>query len=336
VNFQITPKEKNPMNSENVNSIHPEKQSLISRRRLLAASVAVPAAATLLSGVSSVLADGHSNKAQPNAIKNTFTLGDFEVSTLLAGSRTVEGPQNIFGMNVSAEEFQSVSEANFLPIDKAQFFFTPTVVRSGDEVILFDTGLNPAGITAPLAAAGVSPDDVTIVVLTHMHGDHIGGLSGDDGAPTFVNARYVTGQAEYDAWAKQDNDGFKNKVQPLAEKIEFIGDGGSVISGITGMDASGHTPGHMMYMLESAGKQLALVADTANHYVWSLAYPEWEVKFDMDKAKAAATRKRVFDMLAADKVPFVGYHMPFPGMGYVETRGEGGFRYVPSSYQMML
>ena len=307
-----------------------------SRRRLLAASVALPVGATVFAGLKNARADSHGSEAQPNAIKNTFTMGDLEVSTLLAGTRTVEAPQSIFGMNVDEEEFQAVSEANFLPVDKAQFFFTPTVVRTGSEIVLFDTGLNAAGITAPLAAAGISPEQVTIVVLTHMHGDHIGGLTGDDGTPTFPNARYVAGQVEYDAWAKMDNDGFKAKVQPLAEKMEFIGDGDSVVSGISGMAAAGHTPGHMMYMLESGGRQLALVADTANHYVWSLAYPEWEVKFDMDKAKAAATRKKVFDMLSADKIPFVGYHMPFPGMGYVETRGEGGYRYVPTSYQMML
>ncbi|MGQ7848418.1 MBL fold metallo-hydrolase [Granulosicoccus sp. 3-233] len=324
------------MTTKHLTSTTLQTQPVISRRRMLAASVALPVTATVFAGLKDAHADGHASEAQPNAIKNTFTMGDLEVSTLLAGTRTVDAPQNIFGMNVSEEEFQTVSEANFLPTDKAQFFFTPTVVRSGTDVILFDTGLNPAGITAPLAAAGISPDEVTVVVITHMHGDHIGGLAGDDGTPTFANARYVTGQVEYDAWAKMDNEGFKAKVQPLAEKMEFIGDGDSVISGITGMSAAGHTPGHMMYMLESGGRQLALVADTANHYVWSLAYPEWEVKFDMDKAKAAATRKTVFDMLATDKVPFVGYHMPFPGMGYVETRGEGGYRYVPTSYQMML
>ncbi|MFK7891922.1 MAG: MBL fold metallo-hydrolase, partial [Granulosicoccus sp.] len=262
----------------------------VNRRKLLAGSVALPAAAWLASQAGNVRADAHS-KAQPNAIKNTFTMGDFEVSTLLAGTRTVENPQSIFGMNVEADEFNTVSEANFLPVDKAQFFFTPTVVRSGDDVILFDTGLNSGSISAPLAAAGVMPEDVTVVVITHMHGDHIGGLTTDDGSPTFANARYVTGEAEFDAWAKQDNDNFKNKVQPLAEQMEFIGDGGAIVSGITGMAAHGHTPGHMIYMLESGGKQLGLVADTANHYGWSLAYLEWEVKFDMDKAAAAATRK---------------------------------------------
>jgi glyoxylase-like metal-dependent hydrolase (beta-lactamase superfamily II) len=91
----------------------------------------------------------------------------------------------------------------------------------------------------------------------------------------------------------------------------------------------------MIYMLESDGKQLAITADTANHYVWSLAHPEWEVRFDMDKEGAAATRKDVFGMLAADKIPFVGYHMPFPAVGYVDTN-DSGFRYVPASYQLKL
>lgn len=78
-----------------------------------------------------------------------------------------------------------------------------------------------------------------------------------------------------------------------------------------------------------------ITADTANHYVWSLQRPDWEVRFDADKAQAAATRKQVFGMIAADRIPFIGYHMPFPGVGYVEAMGEG-FRYVPASYQLML
>jgi len=313
-----------------------QPQASMQRRALLAASVAVPAAAVVASSIGKVRADSHATKMQPNAIKNTFTMGDFEVSTLLSGTRTVEDPQSIFGMNVTPEEFAAVSNENFIPTTAAQFFFTPTVVRAGNDVVLFDTGLNAAAIKEPLASAGVSPEDVTVVVITHMHGDHIGGLTGDDGSLTFPNARYVTGQVEFDAWAKQDNENFETKVRPLAEQMEFIGDGASVASGITSMAAFGHTPGHMIYMLESGGKQLALMSDLANHYVWSLGYPEWEVKFDMDKAKAAETRKRMFDMFTADKIPFVGYHMPFPGMGYSEARGEGGYRFVPVSYQMMI
>ena len=176
---------------------HSDKPSM-TRRNLVAASVALPAATVLANSIGSARADGHSIEAQPNAIKNTFNMGDFEVSTLLAGSRKVENPQSIFGLNVSPEEFAAVSEANFIPTTAAQFYFTPTVVKTGNDVVLFDTGLNPAGITAPLASAGIAPEDVTVVVITHMHGDHIGGLSGEDGTPTFPNARYVTGQVEFD------------------------------------------------------------------------------------------------------------------------------------------
>ena len=302
----------------------------LSRRRLLGASALVP-----LAGLAAGARPARAQEGPALPLARGFQLGDFEVATLLAGTRTAEAPQEIFGMNVDADTFAEVSEANFIPADKNQFFFTPTVIRTGEETILFDTGLDAAGITAALEAAGVAADDVGIVVITHMHGDHIGGLSGDDGAPTFPNARYVTGQVEFDAWAKQDNEGFETKVRPLAEQMTFVGDGDSVVSGVTAMAAFGHTPGHMAYHLESGGRRLVLVADTANHYVWSLGYPDWEVKFDMDKAAAAATRKQVFGMLAADRVPFVGYHMPFPAVGYVATRDDG-FEYVPTSYQMML
>ncbi|MFK7838586.1 MAG: MBL fold metallo-hydrolase [Sulfitobacter sp.] len=301
----------------------------LTRRQALISGSALPLAAA----PSLVLADGHSATSMPT--HRDFTLGDFKVTTLLVGSRSVENPHAIFGMNVDDETFSEVSAANFLSTEAAQFFFTPTVVNTGSEVILFDTGLNAEGTTKALAAAGYETSDISHVVITHMHGDHIGGLTKADGSETFDGAEYVTGQVEFDAWAKAGNDGFDAKVRPLAEKFKFIGGGNDVRSGITAVESFGHTPGHLTYMLESGGKQLLLMADTANHYVWSVAYPEWEVKFDMDKAAAAATRKKLMDMAAADRFPLIGYHMPFPGMGFIETRGEGGYRYVPHSYQLI-
>ncbi|MEO0938357.1 MAG: MBL fold metallo-hydrolase [Pseudomonadota bacterium] len=261
-------------------------------------------------------------------------LGSFDVTTLLVGMATRPDPQSIFGMNVDAETFAAASEAANIPIDKTQFFFTPTAVNTGSQLVLFDTGLNGAATVQALEAAGYTADQVDIVVLTHMHGDHIGGLM-SDGAPTFPNAAYVTGRAEFDGWTGAGNEGFDNMVAPLAEQMTFLEDGQDAAAGLTAMAAFGHTPGHMTYMIESEGSQLVLGGDFANHPVWSLAHPDWEVLFDMDKAAAAASRRRVLDMLAADKLPFVGYHMPWPGIGYVETRGDG-FHYVPHSYQLLL
>ncbi len=307
--------------------------SKISRRTALTGAAALPLAAGLGTSVPA-LADGHAGPK--NAIQNTFGLGDFQVSTLLAGTRTVdENIQGIFGMNVSEDEFADVSAANFIPADKAQFFFTPTVVRTGADVVLFDTGLSAAGTTAALSDAGIEASDVTIVVITHMHGDHIGGMTDDAGNATYPNARYVTGQVEFDHWAGAENERFEGKVRPFAENMTFLGDGDSVVSGVTAVAAFGHTPGHMGYMIESGGEQVMLIADAANHYVWSVGYPDWEVRFDMDKAAAAATRRKVLGMIAADRIPMIGYHMPFPGMGYLETR-DSGFRYVPATYQPLL
>ncbi|MEM6340948.1 MAG: MBL fold metallo-hydrolase [Pseudomonadota bacterium] len=299
----------------------------ISRRAAIAGAATLPFAATQIHAGAPMLGG-----SQPQFTR--VGLGDFEVTTILAGSRAVEGPHQIFGLNVDEETFNSVSAEAGLPTDAAQFFFTPTIVNTGAELVLFDTGLQGAATVAAIEAAGYTADQVDVVVITHMHGDHIGGLL-TDGSATFPNARYVTGGVEFDAWAAQGSDGFEASVRPLAEQFTMLDDGGSVASGVTAMAAFGHTPGHMIYMIESGGQQLAVCADFANHYVWSLAYPDWEVKFDMDKEAAAATRRSILGMLAADKIPFVGYHMPFPAIGYVETNGDG-FRYVPHSYQLML
>lgn len=302
-----------------------------SRRAALAGAAALPLVAAT-AGATRAAAPLTGMQMAPY---QRLRIGGFDVTTLLAGTTPRPDPHSIFGLNVDKATFDAASAAANLPTDQAQFFFTPTIVNTGAELVLFDTGLSGEGTTAALAAAGYTPDQVDVVVLTHMHGDHIGGMTMEDGTPTYPNARYVTGRIEYDHWATQDNDNFKNKVLPFAEQMTFIEDGASVASGLTAMGAFGHTPGHMNYMVESDGTQLYLGADFANHYVWSLGFPDWEVKFDMDKPAAAATRRTILDMLSADKIAFVGYHMPWPGVGYVETK-DSGYTYVPHSYQLML
>jgi glyoxylase-like metal-dependent hydrolase (beta-lactamase superfamily II) len=278
---------------------------------------------------------------------HSFKLGDFKVFVLKDGARPSGKPNETFGTNQSADAVGALLAENFLPKDQFVNSFAPVMIDTGSDVVLFDTGLGQGGraqgtgrLQEGIKAVGYKPEDVTVVVITHMHGDHIGGLM-EDGKPAFANARYIAGQAEYDFWtnparagtpAEGGQKGVLANVKPLAEKTKFVGDNASVTSGITGMAAFGHSPGHMIYNVESAGKRLILTADTANHYVLSLQKPEWEVRFDMDKAAAAATRKKVFDMLATDKVAFLGYHMPFPAVGFVEKK-DTGYRFVPKSYQ---
>jgi glyoxylase-like metal-dependent hydrolase (beta-lactamase superfamily II) len=277
-----------------------------------------------------------------------FTLGAFEVTVLNDGERTGEKPWETFGTNAGQAEVEALLAANLLPSDKIRNGFAPVLVNTGTDLILFDTGLGANGreggmgqTLAALQASGYAPDQVTVVVITHMHGDHIGGLT-ENGAPAFANARYVTGQAEFDFWSSADrvgtpaengHKGVVANIVPLAEKFTFIGDGADVVSGITGMAAFGHSPGHMIYRLESQGRALVLTADTANHFVLSLQRPDWEVRFDMDKVAAAAARKAVFDMIATERLPFIGYHMPFPAVGYVEKL-DTGYRWVPETYQL--
>ncbi|MEQ9261447.1 MAG: MBL fold metallo-hydrolase [Roseovarius sp.] len=300
----------------------------ITRRSLMAGAAALPFAASTAAKAAAPMLGA----ATPTF--NRFKLGQFEVTTILAATATRPDPHSIFGLNVSDEMFASVSEDANLPTDAAQFFFTPTVVNTGSELVLFDTGLDQAGIKTALEAAGYSAEQIDLVVITHMHGDHIGGLMEGE-SETFPNARYATGAKEFDAWAESGNERFEQKMRPLAEKTTMMEDGTSGFSGHTAMAAFGHTPGHMAHMIESDGRQLVIAGDFANHYVWSLANPDWHVSFDMDKEMATETRKRMLDMMATDDLPFIGYHMPFPGMGYVERLSEG-YRYQPASYQFML
>lgn len=300
----------------------------MTRRTLIATATALPLAslATPTRANAPALGDAF-------AMHRRFSLGDFEVTMLLAGTNVQANPHGIFGLNTSDAEFAEVSAANFLSADASRFFFCPVVVNTGENLILFDTGLNARGITGALENAGYTADQIDTVVITHMHGDHIGGLI-RGAAPTFANATYVTGRVEYDFWAGTDNAQFDRNMRPLADRTRFLEPGQDVQGGITAVEAFGHTPGHMVYHLQSNGAQLMLLADLANHPVWSLAHPDWEVRFDRDKPAAAASRRRLLDMVATDRIPSTGYHLPFPALGYVAQQGDG-FLWVPESGQLM-
>jgi glyoxylase-like metal-dependent hydrolase (beta-lactamase superfamily II) len=317
---------------------------MLSRRSFLYVSAAAFAAPSV------ALAKAPMLGIAPASI-HRFKLGNFELTAVRDGQVTLDQPWTVFGEDQKPEDVKAFAAKYNVPTDKHTITFTPLVVNTGNEVVLFDTGWgsgNPGrgALAASLAPAGYKLEDIDVVVLTHFHPDHMGGLMDGD-KPVFPNARYVLGETEHNFWtnAAQNAGGTKDfydltkaKVTPLVAKASFVKDGGSVVSGITAMDTAGHTPGHLSYMLESGGQKLLITGDVCNHYVLSLSKPRWHVLFDMDKDKAVATRIRVMDMLAADRIPMFGYHMPFPAVGYVERhfRDGGHYHWQAAGYQFTM
>lgn len=294
-------------------------------------------------------------ETQPTVYR--FKFGQFEVSTILDSKGIRDGLHPLYGANATAAEVQALARENNIDPNRIEHPNIPTLVNTGKELILFDTGNGflsrdyealktrmPMGhLAARLALLGHKPEDVDVVVLTHGHPDHIGGLTDGD-RPIYPNARYVFGAAEYDFWKK--NEGvrearvfnqklFMKVCEPLAPRATFIKPGDAVASGITAVDAFGHAPGLMAFHIESDGKRLMITADTFTQYVMAVQRPDWHFDMDDDKEKAAATRKRMLDMLATERIFVASFHMPFPGLGWID-RTASGFRWVPHSYQLNL
>lgn len=280
-----------------------------------------------------------------------FKLGQFEVTTIADSEAFIDGPYPIIGKNATEAEVRALMRANLLPETRYQPGFSPTLVNTGKELVLFDTGNGATGfvkrpqggwLAAGLAPAGYKPGDVDIVVLSHGHLDHVAGIM-ENGAPLFPNARYVIAATEFDFWKPDGNFTgemkdlaavFRDSVLPVADKCTMLKPGDDVVAGIRSLAAPGHTPGHAAFIIESAGQHMLFWGDCAHHHVASLARPDWHCVFDVDPEQGAATRKTVYDMAATERWAVVGYHMPFPSVGYVERRGEGGYRWIPHAFQL--
>lgn len=280
-----------------------------------------------------------------------FTFGNLEIINILDGKVIRKGLHPAFGSERSADEARDLCCANHIDSDRYEHPFIPTLIDTGKQLILFDTGngalrreyeplrdrLSDGRLVERLAQAGYQPADVDIVVVTHGHPDHIGGLM-EGGQPIFTNARYVFGAGEFDFWKrgekvrearKFNRELFVKIALPLANRSSFVEPGIDVAPGIRAIDAAGHSPGMLAYHVESEGKRLLIWADTC------VQRPDWHHDVDDDKDQAVATRRRILSMAATEKLLVAGYHMPFPGLGFAEQSSHA-YRWVPVSYQLNL
>ncbi len=281
-----------------------------------------------------------------------FKVGGFTVTTVHDGFRAV--PLQGFVRNAPLEEVQKVLAESFLPTDTLRIPFTVTFVETPRGLVMFDSGngVTPPGATVGrlaenMRAAGLDPARVSTVIISHFHGDHISGLTNADNAATFPNAEVVVPAVEWAWWTDTANEArtpegqrptFANTARrfgPYQGKIRQITDGAEVVPGIRAIAAHGHTPGHTVYHLADGSEQMMFVADTTNRPELVARRPDFHIVFDFDAQMAEATRRRIYDRAATDRIRITGYHFPFPANGYLANDGNG-YRFVPADWSSAL
>jgi glyoxylase-like metal-dependent hydrolase (beta-lactamase superfamily II) len=220
-----------------------------------------------------------------------------------------------------------------------------TLLRQEDRTILFDCGAGHAfqasagRLLDALDAEGLTPDDITDVIFTHGHPDHLWGVLDDFDEPLFLNAAYRMGRAERDYWMDPDTvntigearasfaAGAIRRIEVIDGMLETFEDGAEVAPGVTAVSTAGHTPGHMSFAISSGDTTVMVIGDAVSNDHVAMARPEWPSGSDQDTEMGAVTRARLLDQLATDQMLAVGFHMGGGGLGRVETAGDG-YRFV--------
>jgi glyoxylase-like metal-dependent hydrolase (beta-lactamase superfamily II) len=319
----------------------------INRRTALTGFAAVGATmgATLASGL--VADDAHARaplaKSQV-AYFYRFPLGEFQATVVSDGPLALGKPADSMKGVAEAELTKALSD-NFLPTDSIVLEQNVLVLNTGKRLAMFDSGMGSSrmfGTTtgrllASLREAGIRPGDIDDIICTHAHIDHVGGLADAKGRRLFPNATIHISQADFDFWTdekKVDDKAVGAFVKharlnllPYKGRTKFVTDGKEVIPGVTAMSAPGHTVGHTIYLIQSAGKTMAFTGDITHHQILLTERPRTEFAYDSDPKAAVATRLKVFDMLAKDRIPMMAYHFPWPGFGYLGRQGADSYRF---------
>ncbi len=260
--------------------------------------------------------------------KNTFTwrVGQFEVN-LLAESQG-EGNQNIL-IGATPDMMKEWAPEGKFPNAMNAF-----LVKTPDKVILVDAGLGNK-LFENMRSLGVEADQVDIIILTHMHGDHIGGLI-KDGKVMFPKAEIYLPQPEYDYWMSDSKfERQQNVIRLYKDRLHLFMPGklgqqaSDLIPGFKAYAAYGHTPGHTIYMLESANDRMLIWGDLTHAMALQMPYPQVAVTYDVNPGDAIESRKQVLKYVSENNIPIAGMHIAYPAMGKISVNNKGGYIFHP-------
>ncbi len=271
------------------------------------------------------------------------SIGEKSLMTISDGKLVL--PINFVLPDVPEQEVERLLTVQGLPTDQVEHECNLTLLRDGTRTVLFDAGsgsnfLSTAGLLGDnLLAEGIDPEDVTDVVFTHAHPDHLWGILDDFDEIAFPNAQLHIARTEWDFWRSGDaieivGDarqtfavGAQNRFAAMEERVQLFDAGAEVLPDIEAVDTSGHTPGHTSFAIHAGGDYLMVIGDAIINHVISFQRPEWPFGSDQDVQKGIASRSALLDRLSQDKARMIGFHLPNGGLGRVE-RYEQAYRFV--------
>lgn len=275
-----------------------------------------------------------------------FTLGEFRITALSDGTLPLDLHQLLKG--ITPEQINALLRDGFArnPIETS---INAYVVDTGSRVILIDTGAGElfgsvgGKLPASLAASGYRPEQITDVLVTHIHTDHSGGLA-RAGRMVFPNATVHASQADIDFFLERTNLAKGLEPRHLEEALKTIGPyraagklkpftgRATILPGITAIPTPGHTPGHSFFLVESEGESIEFWGDIMHIGTIQFPRPDVTIAFDVDQAAAKAQRARQFEAAAGERRLTAVAHLPFPGLGYLRREGHG-YEWVPAEYR---